>query len=565
MNTVSPFRAFVSYCHADRAFAAWLQKRLETYRLPRRLAGEVAPLPGQAPGRIGPVFRDRPDLSAAENLSEAVRDAIARSSALVVVASPDAAGSRWVAREIELFRELHPKAPVLVALDRGEPPDAMPEALRQGGAEPLAADFRKEGDGKRLAFLKIVAGLTHLPLDALVQRDAQRRVRRVTVVTGAAGVLLLIMALLLVMAMRARAEAERQGAEAERQRSAAEGLVEYMLTDLRERLKGVGRADVMARVNERALAYYAAQGDLSRLSDESLDRRARILHAMGEDDEKRGDMKKALAKFTQAYRSTGAIAARHPQNPDAVFAHAQSEFWIGNEAWRLRDRRTATPHWRGYFEQATRLARLEPGSARSQMELAYAEGGLCDLDLSDSYDVEAAARHCPASVVHARFALSRDPGNAKIKQDLANRYGWLARVQRAQKQYAAALASRGAERALMDELLKADPHNAEYGMRRAWPDVGIARIWLDLGRPADAAALLRRRWTQYGRGMTADKSNLYWESGLRVILYLAKAQRLAGIRAYRASQAEGQKLVHRYIELFPDRGKQVEALVKDIG
>src|SRR5687767_5559087 len=91
-----PFRAFVSYCHADAAFAAWLQRRLESYRVPRRLADRVESLEGESPGRIGPVFRDRADLSAAENLSAAVRDAIERSSALIVVASPDAAKSLWV-------------------------------------------------------------------------------------------------------------------------------------------------------------------------------------------------------------------------------------------------------------------------------------------------------------------------------------------------------------------------------------------------------------------------------------------------------------------------------------
>ncbi len=88
MSSARPFRVFVSYCHKDRAFAAWLQRRLEAYRLPRRLADKVAPLPGQAPGRIGPVFRDREDLSAATDLSAAVREAIAASLALVVVASP---------------------------------------------------------------------------------------------------------------------------------------------------------------------------------------------------------------------------------------------------------------------------------------------------------------------------------------------------------------------------------------------------------------------------------------------------------------------------------------------
>ena len=68
MTSIKPFRAFVSYCHADRAFAARLQRRLEAYRLPRRLADQVPPLPGQPTGRIGPIFRDRADLSAAVDL-----------------------------------------------------------------------------------------------------------------------------------------------------------------------------------------------------------------------------------------------------------------------------------------------------------------------------------------------------------------------------------------------------------------------------------------------------------------------------------------------------------------
>ncbi len=80
MSSTRPFRAFVSYCHKDKAFAAWLQRKLEGYRLPKRLADQVTPLPGQAPGRIGPVFRDREDLSAATDQSAAVREAIAASA-----------------------------------------------------------------------------------------------------------------------------------------------------------------------------------------------------------------------------------------------------------------------------------------------------------------------------------------------------------------------------------------------------------------------------------------------------------------------------------------------------
>ncbi|MCC6924607.1 hypothetical protein [Novosphingobium sp.] len=61
-------------------------------------------------------------------------------------------------------------------------------------------------------------------------------------ITAGALLLSLILAALLVFALRARAEAERQRAE-------AEGLVEFMLTDLRDKLKGVGRLDVMDAVN----------------------------------------------------------------------------------------------------------------------------------------------------------------------------------------------------------------------------------------------------------------------------------------------------------------------------
>ena len=178
MNT--SFKAFVSYCHADRVFAAKLHRRLESYRLPKRVVPGGETRPGNSDDRIGPIFRDRADLSAAEDLSGAVRAAIAASTTLVVVASPDAARSRWVAHEIALFRELHPGAPVLIALVRGEVAEGLPASFLSAQPEPLAADFRTEGDGPRLAFLKIVAGIAGLPLDALVQRDAQRRVRRVS-------------------------------------------------------------------------------------------------------------------------------------------------------------------------------------------------------------------------------------------------------------------------------------------------------------------------------------------------------------------------------------------------
>lgn len=522
MDPARPFRAFVSYCHADAAFAAQLQRRLEAYRVPRRLADRVTPLPGQAAGRVGPVFRDREDLSAATDLSGAVREAITASSALVVVASPDAAKSHWVAREIDLFREVHPEAPILVALARGDPQTSLPEALRSDEVEPLAADFRKEGDGRRLAFLKIVAGLAGLPLDALVQRDAQRRMRRVTLVTFGAFALVLVMSLLLVAALRAREDAERR-------RVGAEGVVEAMLTDVRREAKRTGRLKLQTAINQLALGYYSQQGSLNDLPDESVERRARVLHALGEDDAAQGDYTAAQAKFREAYQATARILAKRPREGNAIFAHGQSEFWLGSVAFSMEDRARTAKHWRAYFNLAQALSRIEPRSARSLLELGYAHGNLCEIDMREGRPVGEGLAHCRQALEYERAALALKPDDEEIQRALANRHGWLAETLMTNGQYALARIHRESEAAIMASLLKAHSGDVELRNRAIWPQIGLAKIDIAQGRLKEGLT----RYTLCIRlldvlGAEFPDNQLVLGQRIRVNVLLAAALRKAG-------------------------------------
>ena len=81
--------AFLSYSHADEATAAWLHSALEGFKVPASIAGRLTDQ-GIAPKRLAPVFRDRHELAAAEDLGAEIRSALAASRFLVVLCSPAA-------------------------------------------------------------------------------------------------------------------------------------------------------------------------------------------------------------------------------------------------------------------------------------------------------------------------------------------------------------------------------------------------------------------------------------------------------------------------------------------
>ena len=292
------YRAFLSYSHADSESARWLHRTLESYRPPRHVK---SPDGNDLPTRLGPIFRDRDELPSAPSLSEAVRAALAESEALIVVCSPRAAASRWINAEIRAFRELNRTDRIFCFIIDGEPGsgderECFPEALTSahGGVEfePVAADARREGDGRRNAMLKIAAGLLGVGFDSLKQRDVRRRQRRMAATTAVSVLVAMVTGLLAISALLARNEAETRRAQ-------ANNLINFMLGDLQEQLRKIGRLDVFQSVGDEALEYFASQrsGDDS---EETLSQRARNLLQIGEIRMEQGDLPAALEAFSES-------------------------------------------------------------------------------------------------------------------------------------------------------------------------------------------------------------------------------------------------------------------------
>ena len=233
------YHAFISYRHADnkeqgRQWATWLHQAIETYEVPTDLIGKKNTNGDEIPARIYPIFRDEDELPANADLGKSIVYALEQSRLLIVLCSPRAVASTYVAGEIDYFKKLGHSDRIIAAIIDGEPNTSWDKAKHQEGfteqdecfpiplqfeydqngeptnkrAEPIASDFRLNNNGnteqgwtsveayrERLKLgkefsnriiqqkvddynqqqnrmlLKIIAGILGIPMGELTRRD----------------------------------------------------------------------------------------------------------------------------------------------------------------------------------------------------------------------------------------------------------------------------------------------------------------------------------------------------------------------------------------------------------
>lgn len=514
------YRAFISYSHADSVLASRLHRALEGYRIPAKLVGRETPV-GIVPRRLTPIFKDREDLAASADLSTGLKSSLAASRFLIVIASPAAARSKWVGEEVRSFKAIHGEARVLVLIASGEPDasskpgqasdECFPPSVRfrvaadgtlsENRAEPLAADLRPHGDGWRMARLKLIAGLTGLRLDDVIQREAQKRARWMRGVAIGASLIAMMMSVLAIIAVHARAEADYQRAQ-------ADGLVEFMLTDLRKKLEPVGRLDALDVVGKRALAYYGGQRP-GTLDADALGRRSRALHLVGEVRNLRGDSQGALSAFGQAEATTAELLARQPGNGQRIFDQAQSVFWVGLIAYQRGLMEEAERNFREYKRLANQLNAIDPKNANWQMEVSYAESNLGTLLIDKGHYAEA-ERSFNRALRVVESALARKPDDPGAMIDVGQALTWVGRAQGGQDHEDRAIATYRREVALYQRALVRDPGNAVAKKAMIVGLSSIAMLELDRGQ-SDRALDAYRSATADGNAMlTIEPANAEW-------------------------------------------------------
>lgn len=478
------FRAFLSYSHADTEWARWLLRRLETYRVPSRLVGTPG-AHGEIGKRLGTFFRDRDELPSSGDLGTTIRAALGESAALIVVCSPAAAQSRWVNAEVEAFRASGRGDRVLCFVVAGEPgsadparecfPPALLAAASDGRViEPLAADARREGDGRDRAFLKLVAGLLGVGYDTLARREAQRRQRKWTMVAAAS-----LAGMAIALGLAATAWVSRN--DALRRQAQAEDILGFMLGDLRKKLDTVGRLDLMRAVDDKATTYFATL-DPRDLSDRALEEQARSLTGIGQVRLNEGKHDAAMVAFREAHARSTALHQRAPDHGQRLFDLAQAEFWIGFVALEQGRYDEAGVWFRKYRDSAIRLAAMDRGNFDWQREVAYGHHNLAALDerLGRYPEAERAFRE---ELALYRIWTPQRPHDTALRFEAANVASWLGTLSARQGKLADAEAFFTEQLAGMQRNLAAEPANAK------WQDLRINALYLLV----EAQALRGRR------------------------------------------------------------------------
>jgi eukaryotic-like serine/threonine-protein kinase len=485
------YYAFLSYSHRDKELADWLHRELERFRVPGVLAGRLT-ANGVVPRRLSPVFRDQQDLSAGGDLAEEIKAALAASQFLVVLCSPTAAKSRWTNQEIESFKRTRPEGCVLAAVVAGEPfasdlpgreqEECFPPALRfkydrrghqtSKRAEPLAADFRVGGEGKRLAFLKLVAGMLGVGLDELVQREQTRKSRRHAYLAAASIAGMAVTSTLAVTAIQARNQAQEQRRE-------AEGLIGFMLGDLKDKLEPIGRLDALDAVGSRALAYYQAQ-DKSELSDEALAQRSRALTLMGEIAQTRGDLVGAQSRYQEALASTSEALRRYPNDGQRIFDHAQNVFYVGAIAYQRGLLPQAESEWREYKRLAEQLVALDPGKKEWRLERIYADTNL-GIVLQDRRKFREASATFQHGLADIEALAAAEPGNRDYRDQLSETLAWLSQAREGQGALDQALGHRERLLSLLERQASGNANDAPLKYKIMTAHRALGRLFAERG------------------------------------------------------------------------------------
>jgi serine/threonine-protein kinase len=339
-------------------------------------------------------------------------------------------------------------------------------------------------------------------VDALARLDwianrSRRAARRIAVAAA--------IAVVLIGGTKYVVDIRHERSIAEHRREQAEGLISFMVGELRKKLEPVGRLDILSGVGDEALRYFSELTP-GEMTVGELRQNARTLSQIGEVRIAQGNLASADASMRRSFALASAAVLREPRNAEARFELATSEFWIG-EVSRLRgDLAGALRHDREYLRICEALAKENPSNRQYAIESGYGHSNVGTI-LEEQGDLAGA-------LDHYRQAVAIKEQHAPAKADLAKTISKVAVVLQTMGRFDEARAAFGREHDLLADALRTRSDNTQWLTALATNRNLLASLESDTGDDRRALALIEEQHDITARLVARDPKNATWQRNL---------------------------------------------------
>ncbi len=378
-----------------------------------------------------------------------------------------------------------------------------------------------------------------LPLSATLRQhiaDSAQRARRQRLQSrGLWGSL----AVLAIVASVLAGLAQRNASEAAEQREAAEGLIGFMVGDMADALRPLGRLDVLERISDRALDQLGHASDAGKPETELQQGRAllvlaEVAYGRGQAEQ----VREALVRAGERLQPLNAL-----REPKALAQQVQTQlgalaFWHGQLALDQGRTADAEQAFRDYLAHSRTLMQLDPEDRRAWIELSYAQNTLGTMALGRR-EFEAAVQFFTESLGLKRRALAVQSEDGELRADLADTLSWLGSAQLRQGRPAAARDAYADESDLLERLHAEQPQAGRWMNRLAGARHRLAELQAVLDELEAARDNMLRAERLAQRALALDPDNLGLVVDLhRVRLDLGLLERRAVPAATREAMRE---------------------------
>jgi tetratricopeptide (TPR) repeat protein len=289
-------------------------------------------------------------------------------------------------------------------------------------------------------------------------------------------------------------------------------LASFMLGELADQLRPVGRLDLLGSIGEQGLQVLGRGAAKGESPFDTL-QRAKALVVIGEVNSSRGKDRPGIAQAALVDARTLLAPLENSPGvpPDEYFKTlGASAFWLGQIAFDAGDFEKAAQEMSRYRDVCERWRTARPGDAKAMTELGFAFGSLGSIAVQRGAWNEA-SRWFQSSLALKLEVLSQHPDDIETLDAAANSRIWLGQIANVQGQARQALvlldAAHGQLLALFEQHMDEAMRMRDLGAL----EIRRAEALSAMGRADDAATTMKTAVGWLERAVHHDPGNQRWQ------------------------------------------------------